>query len=116
MFRTSGVVLCLKDEWFASTSNRHALASGFMEIFTREYSVLPQNVGSTASNVSVTTVQGTGRNARCIVIFDQTYGSLRLTERLYLEFDHILDRMARTVEELPGGYTRRLAGGGRDSL
>lgn len=30
---------------------------------------------------------------KCIVVYDEIYGSLRLTEKLYLEFRHVLDRL-----------------------
>ena len=30
---------------------------------------------------------------KCIVVYDEIYGSLRLTEKLYHEFPHVLDRL-----------------------
>ena len=32
------------------------------------------------------------------MIFDETYGSLRLTERLYLEFKHVLERLFTAID------------------
>ena len=33
-----------------------------------------------------------------VVIFDATHGSLRLTEPVFIRFEHLLDRLARSVE------------------
>ena len=68
------------------------------EVFVREYSVAPQDVGSAASNISVRKLGGGGIHGGCVAIFDEIYGSLRLTERLYTDFDHILDRLLAAVK------------------
>ena len=59
----------------------------------REYSVSPQDIGSAASNIAVRTLDRGGIRGGCIAVFDETYGSLRLTEQLYLEFEHVLERL-----------------------
>ncbi|MCY4454790.1 MAG: DEAD/DEAH box helicase [Chloroflexi bacterium] len=108
-FRTSGVVLCFDHDWFKAASTRRELADRLRELFVHEYSVLPQDVGSSATNITVRDVGGKTWRGRCIAIFDQTYGSLRLTERLYREFDHIIDRLAQAgsgSEELARVTTR----------
>ena len=73
-----------------------------LEVFVREYSVSPQDIGSVASNISVRSPDGRGVKGGCIVIYDETYGSLRLTERLYLNFEHILDRLVNGVSSGSG--------------
>ena len=100
-FRTSGVVLCVHHNWFKDSIVKRAFADRLREVFVREYSVSPQDIGSASSNISVRTPDGGGVRGGCIAVFDETYGSLRLTERLYLEFDHVLERLsaAATVEE-----------------
>lgn len=35
---------------------------------------------------------------KCIVVYDEIYGSLRLTEKLYLEFRHVLDRLQASAD------------------
>ena len=55
------------------------------------------DIGSAASNISVRNADNVGSKGRCIAIYDETYGSLRLTERLYLNFQHILARLAEAV-------------------
>ena len=62
------------------------------EVFSHEYSVLPQDIGSAATNITVRDGDGNVWRGGCVAIFDQTYGSLRLTENLYINFDHILER------------------------
>ena len=97
-FRTSGVVLSINKDWFKKTSLKMAFADRLRDVFVREYSVAPQDIGSAASNISVRSLEGGGLQGGCIVIYDETYGSLRLTERLYTEFKHVLDRLLAAVK------------------
>lgn len=97
-FRTSGVVLSLRETWFADASLRRALADWIRDIFQREYSVAPQDVGSAGTNISVVGLDGGRQRGSCIAIYDETYGSLRLTEKLYLDFEHIVGRLCTAVE------------------
>ena len=97
-FRTSGVVLCLRKTWFANASLRRALADWIRDIFQREYSVAPQDVGSAGTNISVVDLDGGHHRGSCIAIYDETYGSLRLTEKLYLDFEHVVARLCAAVE------------------
>ena len=92
-FRTSGVVLYINHERFRNTSFKRAFADLLRDIFVREYSVSPQDIGSASSNIAVRTLDESGIRGGCVVVFDETYGSLRLTEQLYLNFEHVLERM-----------------------
>ena len=92
-FRTTGVLLCVRTPWFRAKGMKQQLAENLRDIFCREYSVLPQDIGSAYSNISVRSPDGDVERTDCIAIFDQTYGSLRLTERLYLDFASLLERM-----------------------
>lgn len=96
-FRTSGVVLCLRENWFAEASVRRAFADKLREIFLREYSISPRDIGAAGTNISVGGVDGGRQRGACIAIFDETYGSLRLTERLYLNFNHVVERLCVAV-------------------
>ncbi len=100
-FRTSGVVLCIEHDWFRGPV-KQAFAARLWEVFVREYSVAPQDIGSAASNISVRSSNGRGVKGGCIAIYDETYGSLRLTERLYLNFEHILDRLVNGLSSGSG--------------
>ena len=93
-FRTTGVVLRVGKDWFRPDRVKREFADRIRDVFAREYSVLAHDVGSSATNITVQDSDGKAWRGGCIVLFDQTYGSLRLTERLYTDFGHILDRLA----------------------
>lgn len=97
-FRTTGVVLCINQEWFKGSNLKAAFVNKLREVFVREYSVAPQDVGSAASNISVRRLDGGGVHGGCVAVFDEIYGSLRLTERLYTDFQHVLDRLLAAVK------------------
>ncbi len=96
-FRTSGVVLCIERDWFKNGSVKRAFADRLREVFVREYSISSQDVGSAGTNISVRSADGSRISGGCIAIYDETYGSLRLTERLYIEFEHVLTRLSNAV-------------------
>lgn len=102
-FRTTGVLISIKQPWFKAKGLKDDFAARLAAIFGREHSIGLQDVGYAATNISVRTLDGGGATNDCIAIFDQTYGSLRLTERLYLQFDMLLDRLrsGMEAEELP---------------
>ena len=93
-FRTTGVVLRVDRGWFKADLVRREFADRVREVFSREYSVLAHDIGSSATNITVLDSDGKAWRGGCIVLFDETYGSLRLTERLYTDFEHILARLA----------------------
>jgi len=106
-FRTSGVILCINGDWFRHGGTKEFVANRLLEVFCREFSVLPHDVGASASNISVRNIDGRGLRMNCIVVFDQTYGSLRLTEKLFLRFDHLLDRLAVAADSEEGADRER---------
>ena len=98
-FRTSGLVLYINRDWFKG-SIKKALASRLREVFIREYSISTQDVHSADTKISLQN-KNTGENwvrGKCIVVYDEIYGSLRLTEKLYLKFRHVLDRLHAAVD------------------
>ena len=97
-FRTSGVVLCINEDWFKKDSMKNLVSDRLREVLVHEYSMLPQDIGSSATNISVRDLDGAIPRGACVAVFDNTYGSLRLTEKLYLEFAHILDRLVVAAE------------------
>lgn len=107
-FRTTGVILCIKDKWFLENGVKHTVADWVSRIFCREYSVLPQDVGVSSTRISVSGPEGTGLRSDCIVLFDQTYGSLRLTERLFTEFDAMLERLRASANAEEGAEKEHL--------
>lgn len=97
-FRTSGVVLSIAEPWFAKAGVKGMFVERLMAVFAREFSVLPHDIGCASTNIAIRTADGNGPTANAIAIFDQTCGSLRLTERLYLQFDALLERLERASE------------------
>ena len=97
-FRTSGVVMHLAADWFAKAPLRRELADWIRDIFLREYSVARQDVGAAATNIALQGLDGGGQNRSFIAIYDETYGSLRLTEKLYLHFERVIGRLCAAVE------------------
>jgi len=101
-FRTTGVIVCIREQWFKEPITKGFLADQLRDIFCREYSVLPQDIGTASTNISIKTIEGHAAHSDCIAIFDQTYGSLRLTERAYVDFAHLLHRLEVAAESESG--------------
>ncbi|WP_421794115.1 DEAD/DEAH box helicase [Hydrocarboniphaga effusa] len=97
-FRTTGVLISVKDAWFRKKGLKEFLADRLTAIFVREHSIGLQDIGCSATNISVRTLDGGGPRSDCIAIYDQTYGSLRLTERLFLQFGALLGRLRAGLE------------------
>lgn len=98
-FRTSGVIFHIENEWFKQDATRRVIADRLREIFVHEYSINPQDIGSATSNIQIQSVDDIGRKRQYIAIFDQAYGSLRLTEKLYTNFAHILRRLSDSLAD-----------------
>ena len=98
-FRTTGVVLCVMDNVFKQGTVKRAFADRLCEVFVREYSIAPRDISATATNITIRSLEGGGLRSDCIAIYDETYGSLRLTERLFLHFDDVLERLLAAVRD-----------------
>lgn len=96
-FRTSGIILHLSANWFSNADLRCELADWLRDIFLREYSISPQDIGSAGTNIHVQGIDGTTTNY-LIAVYDEIYGSLRLTEKLWLNFEHVVRRLCDAVE------------------
>ena len=106
-FRTTGVIIRYDHPWFRDSANKRLVADSLRELFCREYSVLPQDVDAASTNIAVTTREGHKPVPDAVVVFDQTYGSLRLTERVFTELDHLLDRLAIGADSETGSEQER---------
>ena len=97
-FRTTGVVLKVEAQWMADAGNKRLLADALRDLMVREYSISPPDIGGTATNIAM--VEDGQRHAvgDAIVIYDATYGSLRLTEPVFNELDSLIDRLQRSSE------------------
>lgn len=98
-FRTTGILLCVTGDVFKRGQVKRLFADRLVEVFVREFSIAPRDISGAASKVSVRSLEGGGLRGDCIAVYDETYGSLRLTERLYLHFEEILDRLKAAIRD-----------------
>ena len=96
-FRTTGVVLCIEEGWFKGSPLKTKFADRLRDVFAREYSISPRELGSAGTKISVRSMDTGSLRGTCVAVYDEVYGSLRLTERLYLEFARSLERLAAAV-------------------
>ena len=104
------MIVSIGEEWFKDSKHKRFVADQLRELICREYSVLPQDIGTTAANISITTTDGHQTQSDCIAIYDQTYGSLRLTERTYTDFTHLLERLSVAAESEKGSERKYYRG------
>jgi DEAD/DEAH box helicase domain-containing protein len=97
-FRTTGVVLQVAAEWFKASGVKQQFANALRNLIFREYSIAPQDVDVVATNIAL--VNGGQRLAvhDALVVYDATYGSLRLTEPVFTDLSDLLDRLARAAD------------------
>ena len=97
-FRTTGVILCIDSDWFRQLPVKKSVADILHSVFAHQFSIAPQDLGSTATHIVVHDVGGLRWRRGCVAVFDQTYGSLRFTEQLFRSFDILLERVCRAVQ------------------
>ena len=104
-FRTTGVVFTIEEDWFAEPGVKQRLAERLRDLFSREYSVSPQDAGFAATNISL--VEGGLRRplTSAFVLYDATQGSLRLTEPAYTRCDMLITRLERAAASALEGHT-----------
>lgn len=98
-FRTTGVVLKIEAQWMTNDGgNKHLLADALHDLMVREHSISPSDIHGLATNIAMV-VDGQRRPVKdAIIIYDATYGSLRLTERVFKELASLIDRLQRSSE------------------
>ena len=97
-FRTTGVVIHIQEGWFMKPGVRQQVADALRDLMQREYSIAPQDMGTAAGNIAFVKNNVRIHNARSVVLFDTTHGSLRLTEPAYCDFGRLLTRLERAIE------------------
>ncbi|MDE0384395.1 MAG: DEAD/DEAH box helicase [Defluviicoccus sp.] len=100
-FRTTGVVLKIEAAWMRDGANKRLLADALRDLLIREYSISPSDIGGASSNVAMVRDGERRSVSDVIVIFDATYGSLRLTEPVFAELDKLIARLERSSELSP---------------
>ena len=97
-FRTTGVVLKIEESWMRESQNKRELADALRNLTVREYSIAPTDIDGAATNIAL--VQNGQRQtvSDTIVIYDATYGSLRLTEPVFNNLGALIARLVRSSE------------------
>ena len=100
-FRTTGVVMRVEEDWFRQRGVKQLVVDGLRDLMLREYSISPQDVAAVATNISL--IRNGQREAvsDVVVLFDETHGSLRLTELVYLRLNELLNQLERSVRLMP---------------
>ena len=95
-FRTTGVALKIEAQWMADRGTKRQLANALRDLTVREYSIMPQDIDSAATNIALVRDGQRRAVSDVIVIYDATYGSLRLTEPVFEELDALITRLERS--------------------
>lgn len=94
--RTTGVIFRSQNAWFRE--NKRAFAAALKDLLLREYSISPQDIDVTETNISLVRADGRTPIADAVAVFDRTYGSLRLSERAFTDVRTIAMRLLHSVE------------------
>ncbi len=97
-FRTTGVVLKIEEDWIKQNGVKKQLADALRDLAVREYSISPQDIGATATNVAMVSDVFRQAVSDTIVVYDATYGSLRLTEPVFKHLDQIINKLEKSSE------------------
>lgn len=116
-FRTTGVVLKIEEDWIKHPGTKTQLADALRDLVVREYSISPQDLGATATNIALVTNGQRCAVSDALVIYDATYGSLRLTEPVFNDLKRLIKRLERSSEFtsddealIPSHVVKRLRG------
>ena len=97
-FRTTGVVLKIEAPWIGRDGTKRQLADALRDLMIREYSISPQDIGSTATYISMVMDGQRHSVSDALVIYDATYGSLRLTEPVFNDLGALIAQLERSSE------------------
>jgi DEAD/DEAH box helicase domain-containing protein len=99
-FRTTGVLLRIDQDWFKGKV-KDEVAGALRGLMQREYSIAPQDIQAAATNIALVEDGIRRPITDAVVVYDQVYGSLRLTEPVFVEFTQLLDKLQRAAELAP---------------
>jgi DEAD/DEAH box helicase domain-containing protein len=101
-FRTTGVVVKIDEDWFSGSGNqartRAVVAAALTDLLKRERSVSPNDVDSASTHIAIYRNGAPARATDTIVIYDSIYGGLRLTEPLFNELPHYIEKLVKAAE------------------
>ncbi len=106
-YSSTGILIRVDEPWFAGTGERQIamrlqVADAFKALLTREYAIVPAEIRTAHSGISIQHPGGPRPVQDAIAIFDNVQGGLRLVEPLFAAFPHFLERLRRGAE-LAGG-------------
>ncbi|MBY3513727.1 DEAD/DEAH box helicase [Rhizobium laguerreae] len=106
-FRTTGVVVKIDEDWFSGSGNqartRALVANALTDLLKRERSVSPNDVDAASTHIAIYRNGAPHRATDTIVIYDSIYGGLRLTEPLFNELPHYIEKLVK-ASELAGDH------------
>ncbi len=97
-FRTTGIVLRIDQPWIRENRLKEKIAAALKDLALREYSVSPQDMDCVATRIALVRHDRREEVSSAIVIYDGTYGSLRLTEPVCTDLGHLIERFQRAIE------------------
>lgn len=97
-FRTTGVLFQAGGDWFRLSENKRRFANALRELVLREHSIAPQDVDVAFTNVSLLQAGRRVAISDAVVLFDSTYGSLRLSEPAFTQATNLIERLRRACE------------------
>lgn len=97
-FRTTGVLFQASGDWFRLSENKRRFADALRDLVLREHSIAPQDVDVAFTNISLLQAGRRVAISDAVVLFDSTYGSLRLSEPAFTQATSLIDRLRRACE------------------
>ena len=102
-YSTTGVLFRLNEPWFngqggAAADARKQVAQALKAFLTSERSVASSEIGFAHSGIAMHGPAGPQRVHDAVVLFDNMPGGVRLTEPLFSELAHFLERLRRGAE------------------
>ena len=99
-FDTTGVLLRIEEEWVAWAQLREQIGMMLEAITRYNCSIANWDVDHTDEAITIRSRQHPDgiRTNNAILVYDDTHGSLRLTEALFREFPRYMEQLKRSVE------------------
>jgi DEAD/DEAH box helicase domain-containing protein len=106
-FSTTGILIQIDEPWFSgkggvAQGNRQAVGEALRHMLMHERSVSGAEVDFAESNIAWWQPEGPRGRTDCLVVYDTVSGGLRLTESLFSQLPHYLERLA-LAGDLAGG-------------
>ena len=102
-YTTTGVLIRLNEPWFngqggAAGDARKQVAQALKALLTSKRSIASSEIGYAHSGIAMHGAVGPQRIHDAVVLYDNMPGGVRLTEPLFSELEHFLERLRRGAE------------------